>query len=435
MPVKKNKKKPSRKNKKRKAEGNTNHQAKRRKKSPVEQVFVVDEHNDAMLPFIEAVQSGRLPSSGVKMLHYDSHPDLGNITKADHPSTMKKVGKGGKMTNKTKTGLHKLTDIATWITPLALAGYMDECIWVAGHWCHQIDEGSYELVCGIDKDDGLIKTASADGDNESNAAIQDYWDCDGTAGELENLTQCKTWTLHVFKHNRKGQLPDDSFWSIMDILQDSTWVLDIDEDFFSCNNPHRDDFRACFGPEVWNNMKKLYDIGSPYDQSLEKILQKKLFLKNESKFMKCQPVKKIIKALNEEYDNPENLVLRWYKFLKSSYKKEYEDGVNIEELFNLDDVHTAGLYSGLPHHITRADDIVIMGNGVEELLNEMKPNNPVHVTLATSRADRYLPDAQAAIIHGMLDSMMEAVYEDVNVVRMDKPEFSIVFAPESDDEE
>merc|ERR1719394_1544747 len=101
-------------------------------------------------------------------------------------------------------------------------------------------------------------------------------------------------------------------------------------------------------------------------------------------------------------------MIKFQNFLQGQFKEEYPDGVNIEELFNLEDVHTAGLYSGLPHHITKAEDIVEMGNAVEEILNEMMFNKPVHVTLATSRADRYLPDAQAAIIHGMLDSMMEA---------------------------
>jgi len=62
-----------------------------------------------------------------------------------------------------------LTDIATWITPLVLAGYLDEVIWVAGHWCPQIKEGTYDLICGIDKFDGRLKTCDADGTNESHA--------------------------------------------------------------------------------------------------------------------------------------------------------------------------------------------------------------------------------------------------------------------------
>merc|ERR1712062_674701 len=125
----------------------------------------------------------------------------------------------------------------------------------------------------------------------------------------------------------------------------------------------------------------------------------------------------------------------FHSFLSSKFEDEYPDGVNIEELFTMEDIHTAGLYSSLPHHLTQADKIVEMGNSVEEICNEMNHNHPVHVTLTTSRADRYLPDCQAAIIHSMLDCMMEALYEKVKTVRMDKPEFSIVFAEGSDDED
>jgi len=152
--------------------------------------------------------------------------------------------------------------------------------------------------------------------------------------------------------------------------------------------------------------------------------------------MKLKQVKQLLKVLKEEkHKNPKKMVTEFRKLLADHYQKEYPDGVNIEELFNLEDLHTAGLYSNLPHHLTKVKDIVEMGNAIEELLNEFIKieNNPVHITLATSRADRYLPDCQAAIIHGMLDVMMEAIYEKVNVTRMDKPEFSINFASDEED--
>jgi len=395
-------------------------------------IFVVDEHNDAMLPFLDALKSKKLPKSGVKMLHYDSHPDLGNIPKSS--PFVKDLARG----KVNKDGLHKLTDIATWITPLALGGFVDEVIWVAGSWCNQIEEGSYDLVCGVHKKTGKLLTASADGDNENNAAISDYWDCDGTAGELDDLQFKKEWTLHVFKHRKDGKMPDDSFYEIKEILKDSTWVLDIDEDFFSCNNPHRDDFSACFGPKGFSLIKKIYDIGAPWDENLEQIVMERIFNKSQKVYLKNKHVKKAIKAINEDEEKTEDgkkLMLQFQKLLSQYYKEEYPEGVNVEQLFELKDFHTAGLYSGLPHHLSKVDLIAELGNAVEEILNEMMDNKPVHVTLATSRADRYLPDCQAAIIYDMVDGMMEALYDNVKVTRMDKPEFSICFAPASDSDE
>lgn len=363
------------------------------------------------------------------MFHYDSHPDLGNISKKS--KHLQQLAKG----KVNKNGIHNLTDIATWITPLVLGGFLDEVIWIAGDWCTQIDEGSYELVCGLEKGTGLLKTASADGDNEENSAVDQYWDCDGTACPLEDLEHQRPWTLHVYKHTKAGKLPDDSFEEIADILRDSTWVLDIDEDFFSCNNPHRDDFSACFGTKAFNLIRKIYDVGAPWDKNLENIVSKKHFLKSQSAYMKLKDVKNVIKALKEDKRDGKKLMLQLKEVLQTYYSKEYAEGVNVEQLFDLNDFHTAGLYSSLPHHLTKVDTICELGNAVEEILNEMMDNKPVHVTLATSRADRYLPDCQAAIIYDMVDGMMEALYGDVKVTRMDKPEFSICFAPASDDED
>eukprot|EP00494_Astrolonche_serrata_P028937 UN29204 len=280
-----------------------------------------------MLPFLDAVKAGKLPKSGIKMLHYDSHPDLGNITKTDSNGCIRKLANG----KCDKNGLHNLTDIATWITPLVLGGYTNEIIWMAGDWCHQIEEGSYELVCGLDKKSGELKTAAAKGKNSDNAAVEDYWECDGTAGLLKNLTHKKKWTLHVFKHDKKGKLPDDHFFRIAEIIGNSPWVLDIDEDFFSCNNPHRDDFSACFGENNWKLIKKIYDIGAPWDTELEKILQKKQFLKPMKEFLKLATVKKVMKGLKEEKLPALNLMKKFHKLLGSEYQQVYEDGVNIEE--------------------------------------------------------------------------------------------------------
>jgi len=393
-------------------------------------IIVVDEHNDAMLPFIDAVAKGKLPSEGVTMLHFDSHPDLGNFEKTNEH--VNNLAKG----NCSKKNIHSLTDIATWITPLVLAGWLKEVIWCAGHWCHQIEDGTYDLVCGL-TNKNKICCASADGDNENNQAIVDYWECDGTAAKLSQLKFKKKWTLHVVKLNKKGKFSDSNFNEILDIVGETPWVLDIDEDFYSCNNPHRDDFEACFGKQNWSQIKRLYDIGSPWDDEYEKILQKKIFLRKEDSFWKNKSVQKLIQGLEENNEKkPKELLEKLRKMLCCYYKKEYPDGVNIEELFNLEEFHVAGLYSGLPHHISRVDEIVQLANSTEELLvSIIAQNRPAFVTLATSRADRYLPDCQAAIIHGMLEQMMELLFDDkVKVNRMDRPKFSIVFADESESE-
>merc|ERR1711959_548792 len=90
-----------------------------------------------------------------------------------------------------------------------------------------------------------------------------------------------------------------------------------------------------------------------------------------------------------------------------------------KDLVDFDDMHETGQLSTLPHHISGIDEIAAMGNTTYELLASM--DRPEYVTLATSRTDRYLPDCQASLIHGMLDDMMEDVYEDITMIRRDIP--------------
>lgn len=97
--------------------------------------------------------------------------------------------------------------------------------------------------------------------------------------------------------------------------------------------------------------------------------------------------------------------------------------IAVKDLVDFDDMHETGQLSTLPHHISGIDEIAAMGNTTYELLASM--DRPEYVTLATSRTDRYLPDCQAAIIHGMLDDMMEDVYEDIEMIRRDKPKYSV----------
>jgi ABC-type uncharacterized transport system involved in gliding motility auxiliary subunit len=91
------------------------------------------------------------------------------------------------------------------------------------------------------------------------------------------------------------------------------------------------------------------------------------------------------------------------------------------------------LYTGLPHHISELDEITAMGNTTEKLLKSL--DRPLYVTFATSRSDRYLPDCQAALIHGMLDEMVERVYKRVKVIRRDCPKYTINFDSDSESEE
>lgn len=388
---------------------NAGNPVKKRRRRPIIDVTVVDAHDDSMLPFIAGVKAGDLPKSGNKLFHYDSHPDLGNPEAAD--PIFQRIAKGKVPAKK----LHDLVDIATWITPLVLAGWLDEVIWCCGSWCDQIKEGRYELLVGLDAKNQM-KCAAFKGKNADNHAIENYWAMDGTALMRSRLKHPKKWVLHVVKYDKAGQLSEKKVKKIESILNGSSWALDIDEDFFSCNNPYRDQFEVSFGKKNWDMIRKIYDIGDPYDKSLKTIMKKELWRHTESEYMKHKHVQTVIEGLKES-EQDVNLVKAFRKFLGVYYSQE-----GVYELINYDDLHDGGVLSSLPHHYTRVDVMNRMGQTTESLLRRLDP--PRHATVATSRLDRYLPDCHATIVHEMTMDLLEKVYR-ATIIRKDKPEFSI----------
>jgi len=403
-----------------------------KRKTPNEMpVYVVDLHDGAMIPFIDAIKSKDLPTQGCKMLHYDSHPDLGNIERKS--SHIIEAAKG----RFNKKGVDSLTDIATWITPLVVAGYLDEVIWVAGHWCKQIKEGTYELVCGIGRD-GKLKTCDFD-ESRPSSALRDYWAGDGTDSKLSKVKYQRKWILHVVKYSKEGTLNAEQTQLIKDVCVGHPWVLDIDEDFFSCNNPYRDGFEACFGKKTFTLLRTLYETeiehsGDYNDNDLmKKIFNKKLFVRSATEYIRHTLVRQMIGILNKAGKNGKELMKQFYKIFNQHYQTTgHKVDIKPQDLVTFKDLNDSGEMNGLPHHISELDEITAMGNTTARLLKSL--DRPLYVTLATSRSDRYLPDCQAAIIHGMLDEMMETVYKRVKVIRRDCPKYTINFDDDSEEE-
>merc|ERR1711937_1133206 len=109
----------------------------------------------------------------------------------------------------------------------------------------------------------------------------------------------------------------------------------------------------------------------------------------------------------------------------SSDEEEEEslDGWDVRDFFTLDDLHRCGQLACLPHHIATAKEIRDLMNEADALFDTLP--NPLMITVATSRLDRYLPDSQAATIHGLLESLLTNRFGTETVIRLDRPAFSV----------
>lgn len=390
------------------------------------QMTVVDEHNNAMLPIWKAMRNNRMPQSGLKFLHFDSHPDLGCIEAEDEVDL--KVLRGVYSGRFNRLDLHDFTCIGTFILPLVLEGIIDEVTWCAGHWCHQLNSGSYDLLVGISKVDGRMKVASA---NERRPAILDYWMSDDADCKKEELEVFRPWKLHVIKFSKSGPMSKQNFTKLVSNFEKGEWILDIDEDYLSCNNPHGIEFRANFGDESYETLTKIYDADVleyyEYWKGLEKIVLEEKFKLSVDRFHDDETVRAVIDQLKTIMEVKE-AVLTLDKFrtvcLTVFPKKVDKTKWNAEDYYEPKDIIETGEMTCVPHHVSSLPHILKMLNSTVDILNAI-PKRPVLITVATSRCDRYLPDAQASLINTLVLRMLRRQFgPGVKTIRTDIPEHS-----------
>jgi len=433
-------------------------------------VFVVDEHDGSMVATLRAIELGYC-SEKFKFLHFDSHPDLACILEEEEHELIDECYYG----NPSIRRLYKSTDIATWILPMVLMGHTDYVVWACAFWCNQFRPGKWELLCGKDKNDGRIKVGIR---GNKKWTVLDYWSSGGCVCKEEDFEYFREWTLEVVRFNKSGKLPEKQRKSVIKNFSSGSWVLDVDEDFFSCNNPARDEFWDLFGKERYECLEAVYDWCYDQTESLDaitEIYRHRLYNLPWRTFSKQDVVKVLLDNMRDT-EFAESNMRKFHKFLRKTWPNgvfENSDDVdkenNVEEteciettdvnsadfnsdqsvsneeevldeseqeewhvtnFFTLSDLHRAGNLTCLPHHISTADEIKNLANQVEDLLAEL--SYPDHVTLATSRLDRYLPDSQASVIHGICETLLGGLYDSDNIVRLDKPKFSIDNVPAED---
>jgi len=425
------KKKSSRKSKssKKTKKWKRTHKKKRSKlrKYKEKPIFVVDEHDGTMVCMLRAIETGHLPRTGIKLLHFDSHPDLGTI-----PDKFDGLDDAYFNTCYSIRELYDATDIATFITPMCLLKHVDLVVWACSYWCDQFNPGTWKLYVGKDKNDGCIKIAAP---KNKKLACLGYWESGGSTCKVEDFEYYREWTLMVVRYSKNCKLPQKQLDKLCKEFESGPWVLDIDEDFFSCNNPYFDEFRDLFGEKMHKTISKVYNYAEDtvdLEETLMSMFRTKCYMKSWGRFEKSSTCKHLLDLMT--CDRRHKVLKDLHAFLRKNWPNggleedesdsEAEwDGWDVKDFFTLDDLHQTGMLACLPHHISTADEIKKLMNDVDDLLGEM--SDPLIVCVATSRLDRYLPDSQAQAIHTFIENMLISRYDTRNIIRLDKPHFSV----------
>lgn len=375
-------------------------------------INIVDEHHHVLTHILK--KNNRL-NKNVKLLHFDSHPDMGLDLEYNNKKTIKKLFNNSFSVKKLVDG----NEIGTWVLNLVANGMVNEVIWVAGYWCHQFRSGSYNFVLGIDKKSGLMKIATER--NKKTSAIE-YFNYDNLVTDEENLIFKRNWKLHVIKFDKDGDLNIKKMVKIKNIIKNNKWILDIDEDYLSTNNPHAVEFKSMFGSKNYNILSDIWNVEInnyyKYQKMLKKIIVDKIYRKHD--FFKNNTIKNAIKFLNKNYSlkDSKNILIKFQLLCKNIFPKSKKDEWSTESLYDHNMILDTGIMVGVPHHISSLKLILKMINETFDLFNLIN-KDPEIITVATSRLDQYLPEDQADNINNLILSMLKESWSNSKIYRYD----------------
>ncbi|KAM4875540.1 UPF0489 protein C5orf22 homolog [Thomomys bottae] len=406
-------------------------------------VWVVEDHQE-VLPFIyRAIGSRHLPTSHIRFLHFDSHPDL--LIPVNMPAD----------TVFDKETLFGELSIENWIMPAVYAGHFSHVMWFHPPWAQQMAEGKHHFLVGKDISTTTIRVTSTDHyflsdglyvpedqlenqrplqldvitvkpdrlcnnqsgkavvssakkpklalENAENAAAADH-DCHSEEPGRDPVTQnsqsgpdCSCASESRECQNRA------STEEILPILQQGdAFVLDIDLDFFSVKNP----FKEMFTQEEYKILQELYQFKRPENNLTKDDLVDIV----DTRIHQLEDLEAAFADLCDGDD--EETIRRWASNpgmesllpLVQSLKKRME-------VPDYEMVHQAGLtcdYSELPHHISTEQEIECLVQSVYHMLKNLP--KPTLVTIARSSLDDYCPSEQVDSIQEKVLGVLRSLY-------------------------
>ena len=198
------------------------------------------------------------------------------------------------------------------------------------------------------------------------------------------------------------------------VNQQVPWLLDFDEDYVSCSNPFQEELKAFLGSPFYNVLKRTYDpvvdAAAHWDQ-LRVLLARGVFKEDVERYKQAPIIKKLMR------NTPLPLLLQFRDVCQRLFRRT-NGKLTMKDVFPMGLMHAAGESCGLPHHISTAEEIAIVLNTTENLLTELA--DPLLVTVATSRADRYLPETQADVIHRLVTQILSKQYHGESQMGQEK---------------
>ena len=407
-------------------------------------VVVADEHGDCVsglakayadaAPATTATPPPSPPPHPEVLLHFDSHPDL------DSPSLPRAVLRrllaphgGSSDSAAARLALcAPYVDVATWLLPAVACLRLRRIVWVKPEWSAQMEPGLYSLALGAARDGRrfAVRPAAGGGGGDARfAGCAAYWRASGVWVEEEEeevaATDLLTFDLLVVNWGGRGGCsssassssasPSGGAASGETILNEccaagarpTRVLLDVDEDFFSCENPVRRTLEAFHGAAVCAAFDRLFggvdtEAHPGFFATLRRYVAQRVHRLANAASRRRHPACRELAALFARGEQDEEEFAGLCRTVRGAACGGAGSVYKADELLRFADMHE------LPEHVSTAAHINEALAGVlEEIVAPLMARGAaVSATLAMSVADGYTPSAQAPFIH---DAVVEGL--------------------------
>lgn len=342
--------------------------------------FICEYHHDA-LRFIQKCFGSRHlsmdPENLPQLIHFDAHPDM--VVPQVDPAILYD-----------REQLIDELSIENWIIPMCATGLIKDIAWIKNSWARQMPVGEHYFNVGI-------AAAAAEGQGERLAvdSTLEYFVGEGNVvSSVKDLREVHGIKLTVI------DLDDDK--SVASTLPSSRpFILDIDMDFFSTNNPFWSIYKKA---GLYAELKDIYQFRMDMNNLSQTITNRK----RQLEYLKSIFAHLEEKRSLEGFPDTDHELFPKIEYLLKVLTEHY-DHSEVDFLL----IHDAGCTwdtFGLPDHRSTPKEIEDAMKRTETLLTGLP--DPVIITISRSTEDDYCPADQVEEIQESLLKVLKEVYAD-----------------------
>lgn len=338
-------------------------------------IFVVENHNEVNEFIYRCIGSRHLPLQGNKIIHLDSHPDMGI------PKNMKSSDAFN------KDHLLENLDIENWMMPSAFTGVLTDLVWIKPPWAEQMPEGDFEFIIG--QNNGKIRVSCPFDYFISEALYQPEYNL-----EDRKLVKLKVGSLEV-------DMREEEF----------KYILDVDLDFFSTFNPFLNLYEKA---ECYKKLKIISSYEGCKVTEPEEIFKK--MKEREDQLNYLEEVFRHL-SINENFEKWNNKKdERMFPLIESLIKDLKEEYTEIDYMKVFDALCTCDNID-LPHHESTDEEIDELMDKFSLFLKKLP--EPTIITISRSSEDDYCPPEQVDLIQEKVLNILKDNFKD----KLDVPIF------------